>query len=169
MCDNSRSRKKCCYAADERKRKTKHGQRNKFVGRTVQSERERTDQAIYIENLPGRQKPGSVPDEICGIRTLRELCWVILDAFDFDHDHLYAFCMDNRMYGRHAYQACPRYDEPSVDITLDELALHKGQKFSLHYDFGDDWMFKITVFKISEVKEPIESRIIKTKGFIEQY
>lgn len=30
-------------------------------------------------------------------------------------------------------------------------------------------MFTITVFKISEVKEPIESRIIKTKGFIEQY
>ena len=144
MCDNSRSRKQCCYAADERKRKTKHGQRNKFVGRTVQSERERTG-------------------------TLRELCWVILDAFDFDHDHLYEFCMDNRMYGRHAYQACPRYDEPSVDIKLDELALHKGQKFSLHYDFGDDWMFTITVFKISEVKEPIESRIIKTKGFIEQY
>lgn len=107
--------------------------------------------------------------EICGVRTLRELCWVILDAFDFDHDHLYEFCMDNRMYGRHAYRACPRYDEPSVDITLDELALHKGQKFSLHYDFGDDWMFTITVFKISEVKEPIESRIIKTKGCIEQY
>lgn len=63
MCDNSRSRKQCCYAADERKRKTKHGQRNKFVDRIVQSEREQTDQAIYIENLPGRQKPGSVPDD----------------------------------------------------------------------------------------------------------
>ena len=98
----------------------------------------------------------------CGV------CWVILDAFDFDHDHLYEFCMDNRMYGRHAYQACSRYDEPSVDITLDELALHKGQKFRFIMILETIGCLRSRV-KISEVKEPIESRIIKTKGFIEQY
>lgn len=45
--------------------------------------------------------------------------------------------MDNRMYSEHAYQSDPEGDEPSADITLDEVGLCKGQKFALHYDFGD--------------------------------
>ena len=57
----------------------------------------------------------------------------------------------------------------SAEITLDELGLIEKQKFSLHYDFGDDWMFVITVKKISEVAEKIEPRIIKSKGNIQQY
>ena len=107
--------------------------------------------------------------EICGDESLDRLCGIILEAFDFIDEHLYEFCMDNRMYSEDTYQSDPVEDEPSTDITLDKIGLYKGQKFSLHYDFGDDWMFTITVFKISEVKEPIESRIIKTKGCIEQY
>ncbi len=37
--------------------------------------------------------------EIWGNSTLDLLCEVIIKAFDFDSDHLYEFCMDNRMYG----------------------------------------------------------------------
>ena len=73
--------------------------------------------------------------EICGDRTLNQLCQVILKAFEF----------------------------------TDELNLRKGQKFSLHYDFGDDWMFTITVSKVSEVSEKAEPCIIKSKGEIQQY
>lgn len=36
-------------------------------------------------------------------------------------------------------------------------------------DFGDDWMFTITVSKISEVQEDFEPRVIKSKGTIQQY
>ena len=43
------------------------------------------------------------------------------------------------------------------------------QKFSLHYDFGDDWMFTITVQNISETSEKIAPNVIKGKGSIEQY
>ena len=60
-------------------------------------------------------------------------------------------------------------DEPSTDITLDKIRFYKGQKFSLHYDFGDDWMFSITVTKISEAEESFEPRIVKSKGYIQQY
>lgn len=49
--------------------------------------------------------------------------------------------MDNRMYSEHAYQSDPEGDEPSADIILDEVGLCKGQKFALHYDFGDRQCF----------------------------
>ena len=77
--------------------------------------------------------------------------------------------MDNRMYSEYAYQSDPEGDEPSADITLDEVGLCKGQKFALHYDFGDEWMFTITVSKISEVQGDFKPRIVKAKGSIQQY
>ena len=74
-----------------------------------------------------------------------------------------------RMYSEYTYQSDPEGDEPSADITLDEVGLCKGQKFALQYDFGDDWMFTITVSKISEVQENFKPRIVKSKGSIQQY
>lgn len=73
------------------------------------------------------------------------------------------------MYDEYNYQSDPEGDEPSAKITLDELGVVEKQKFSLHYDFGDDWMFTITVSKISEVQEDFEPRVIKSKGTIQQY
>ena len=93
----------------------------------------------------------------------------LMESFDFIDDHLYEFCMDNRMYSEYAYQSDPEGDEPSADITLDEVGLCKGQKFALHYDFGDDWMFTITMSKISEVQGDFKPRIVKSKGRIQQY
>ena len=108
--------------------------------------------------------------EICGDETLDRLCQIILEAFDFDDEHLYEFCMDNCMYSENSYQSDPEEeDDASTDIALDKLKLNKGQKFSLHYDFGDDWMFTITVHKIDEVEESFEPRIVKSKGQIQQY
>ena len=98
--------------------------------------------------------------EICGNSTLNQLCGVILEAFDFIDEHLYEFCMDNRMYSEDAYQSDPEGDEPSADVTLDEAGL---------YDFGDDWMFTITVSKIVEVQKDFKPRIVKAKGNIQQY
>ena len=108
--------------------------------------------------------------EICGDETLDRLCQIILEAFDFDDEHLYEFCMDNCMYSENSYQSDPEEeDDASTDIALDKLKLNKGQKFWLHYDFGDDWMFTITVHKINEVEESFEPRIVKSKGQILQY
>lgn len=107
--------------------------------------------------------------EICGKDTLDRLCASILDAFDFIDEHLYEFCMDNRMYSDYSYQSDPEGGEPSTDIKLDGLGLRKGQKFSLHYDFGDDWMFTISVTKIMEVDSYHGPVIIKEKGTVEQY
>ena len=107
--------------------------------------------------------------EISGEHSLDDLCRAILSAYDFTDEHLYEFCMDNRMYGAWSYQSDPEDGGPSTRIKLDKIGLEMKQKFSLHYDFGDDWMFTITVQKITETSEKIAPTVIKEKGSIEQY
>ena len=60
---------------------------------------------------------------ICGNSTLNQLCQIILESFNFIDEYLYEFCMDNRMYSEYAYQSDSEGDEPSADITLDEVRL----------------------------------------------
>ena len=100
----------------------------------------------------------------------------ILSAFDFTAEHLYEFCMDNKMYSEDCYRFNPMEDDlfdeddaEGTDIALDELGLIEGQKFSLHYDFGDDWMFAIRVMKIEEVKSHHKPKLLSSKGSVEQY
>lgn len=113
---------------------------------------------------------------ICGTDTLDQLCMAILAAFDFTAEHLYEFCMDNKMYSEDSYRFNPMEEgmfdddeEEGTDIELDEVGVVKGQKFSLHYDFGDDWMFTIHVTKIEKVKEYQEPMLLTAKGSVEQY
>ena len=107
--------------------------------------------------------------QISGKDTLDKLCRVIISSFDFIDEHLYEFCMDNRMYSDCSFQSDPDYGEPSTKIALDKLHLEKGQNFSLHYDFGDDWMFTIHVQKIEEEEKKTTPIVLKAKGEIEQY
>ena len=107
--------------------------------------------------------------EISGKETLDRLCEFIMESFDFIHEHLYEFCMDNRMYSDNNYQYDPEDDEPSTDIVIDKIGLVKGQNFSLHYDYGDDWMFTIHVQKIEDEKEKTLPKLIRSVGHVEQY
>jgi hypothetical protein len=106
---------------------------------------------------------------ISGKETLDTLCEFILEAFDFYHEHLYEFCMDNKMYSDNSYEYEPEDGRPSTDIAIDKIGLVKGQNFSLHYDYGDDWMFTIHVQKIEEEKRKTMPEIIKSVGVLEQY
>lgn len=107
--------------------------------------------------------------EISGEHSLDDLCGAILSAYEFTDEHLYEFCMDNRMYSNHSYQSVPESGEPSTRVKLDKINLAMKQKFSLHYDFGDNWMFTIIVQKITETEEKVAPTVIKEKGYIEQY
>ena len=94
----------------------------------------------------------------------------ILNAYDFIHEHLYEFCMDNQPYSPDSYQSDPEYKgQPSTKVKIDDLGLSKGQKFSLHYDFGDDWMFTILVQKITDVSVRPLPVVTKSVGAVEQY
>lgn len=107
--------------------------------------------------------------EISGKDTLDRLCEFIMESFDFIHEHLYEFCMDNKMYSEDSYQYDPDDDGPSTDIAIDKIGLVKGQYFSLHYDFGDDWMFTILVQKKETEARKSPPKLIKSVGEVEQY
>ena len=107
--------------------------------------------------------------QISGSETLDTLCRVIIGSFDFIDEHLYEFCMDNRMYSDYSYQSAPEPGERSTRVKLEKLHLMKGQNFTLHYDFGDDWMFTIHVQKIEDEIEKSAPNVLKAKGEIEQY
>ena len=98
--------------------------------------------------------------EMSGEHSLDDLCRIILSSFDFIDEHLYEFCMDNRMYSDYSYQSDPEGGEPSTRVKLDKLGLMIKQKFSLHYDFGDDWMFTIIVQNIAETAKKTVPRVI---------
>ena len=70
---------------------------------------------------------------ICGTDTLDQLCMAILNAFDFTAEHLYEFCMDNKMYSEDCYRFNPMEDDlfdeddaEGTDIALDELGTRSG-------------------------------------------
>ncbi len=107
--------------------------------------------------------------KISGKDTLDRLCEFILESYDFINEHLYEFCMDNKMYSEYSYQYDPDDDSPSADIVIDEIGLVKGQNFSLHYDYGDDWMFTIHVQKIEEESRTLPPVLLKSVGSVEQY
>ncbi|MCD8217928.1 MAG: plasmid pRiA4b ORF-3 family protein [Clostridiales bacterium] len=107
---------------------------------------------------------------ILGKESLDRLCQVILDAFSFTDEHLYEFCLDNKIYDDNNYQSDPEYeDQPTTREKIDSLNLRKGQKFWLHYDFGDDWVFVIGIQKIEDTTENLMPHISNEKGFLQQY
>ena len=107
--------------------------------------------------------------EISGKDTLDGLCEFIIESFNFIHEHLYEFCMDNKMYSEDSYVFDPDDDGPDTDIAIDKIGLVKGQYFSLHYDFGDDWMFTILVQKKEAESRKSPPLLIKSVGEVEQY
>ena len=84
--------------------------------------------------------------------TLYDLHLIIQKSVKFDNDHLFEF-----FTGRHFRNRKPLFPEDAWDIdyekatdnyhqmTLNEIyPLPKGLKLFYHFDFGDDWIFKIT-------------------------
>jgi hypothetical protein len=62
----------------------------------------------------GRSREAYRVIEISGEKTLDNLCEFILETFDFIHEHLYEFCMDNRMYSEYSYEYEPENGRPST-------------------------------------------------------
>jgi len=77
--------------------------------------------------------------------SLDELAGCILDAFDFDHDHLYCFEVRDAQ-GRQRRIACP-YEEDAAEWTdetaLGDLPLPEGAAMKFIFDYGDWWEFSV--------------------------
>ena len=98
--------------------------------------------------------------------TLDDLQYMIQNAFDFDNDHLYAFCMEGTRYSKEVYYSPMSDDYPCAgDAVLEELGLYPGQRILYIFDFGDNWQFDVLLVKIDEDMElPSNPYVIESKG-----
>ena len=84
--------------------------------------------------------------------TLDALATAIIEAYDFDHDHLYQFYFTSNPWA----QGQTTFVHPAADgmkadkIKLSHLRLRPGQTFNLLYDFGDEWRFKVKMEGLTE-------------------
>ena len=100
-------------------------------------------------------------------QTLDDLHIEIINAFEFDFDHLYAFFMSNECWDESTEYSDPKCDsgESADGITISELNLIPKQKFLYLYDFGDEWEFEVEFIGNGKKDEKIEyPRIIESKG-----
>jgi hypothetical protein len=85
----------------------------------------------------------------------------ILNAFDFDHDHLYMFSHKNR-FGVLERIHHPYMDEPpyASEVIIGELSLRPGNAMRYLYDFGDNWQFDVKLERIEPVDEKIKGPVL---------
>ncbi|WP_020606075.1 plasmid pRiA4b ORF-3 family protein [Spirosoma spitsbergense] len=102
--------------------------------------------------------------------TLEDLHEMIQQAFDFDNDHLFKFCMNLRNPYRGEQYYDPRPEAgwsdgyPADDVSLASLNLYEGQQFLYIFDFGDRWDFKITVVRHLPDERTDNPRIVEAVG-----
>ena len=105
---------------------------------------------------------------IRGDADLDELALTILDAFDFDSDHLYRFSYKDR-FGRtldvdHPYMARDFDNSIADEVKVGDLPLHPGMDIDFLYDFGDEWKFKIRIERVNIESAIDKPRILETHG-----
>ena len=71
--------------------------------------------------------------------TLRELHGVIQVAMGWEGIHLYQFCLRSRRYGSWEVSAS------SPDVTLAELKLRRGVRFTYEYDLNIPWRHEVRI------------------------
>ncbi|MBT9778901.1 hypothetical protein GPL15_20710 [Clostridium sp. MCC353] len=108
--------------------------------------------------------------EIDGNRTFADLSDAILNAFKFDHSHLYMFSKSRKPYDPKGYYHPMSDRNISADkVRLRDEKLVVRNKYLYLYDFGDEWMFYITVTGIRETEKETPVSTIKSKGDLWQY
>jgi hypothetical protein len=106
---------------------------------------------------------------ICDIQSaypLKRLCNFILASFEFDNDHLHEFFVSRRPLRSQKMVI----DDESIRLK-DIFPLEKNNCLFMNFDFGDDWIFKISRLRQkAKILEGIPSypRIIEQLGKIPQ-
>ncbi|MFV1968976.1 MAG: hypothetical protein ACC628_26450, partial [Pirellulaceae bacterium] len=98
--------------------------------------------------------------------SLDDLAMMILDAFDFDADHLYCFEL-RQANGRTLRIACP-YEEDAAAFTdetaLGDLSIAEGGTMTMIFDYGDYWRFNIKLEKVAPAESNLAGPRITAKG-----
>lgn len=108
--------------------------------------------------------------EIDGSRTFADLSDAILDAFEFDHSHLYMFSQSRKPYDPNGiYHPMSDGDILADEVRLRDVKPVVRNKYLYLYDFGDEWMFYITVTGIRETDREIPVTTLQSQGDLCQY
>jgi hypothetical protein len=97
---------------------------------------------------------------------LDALAGAILDAYDFDRDHLYQFSYRNRFGVEESVQH-PYLDEGpwTSEVRVGDVPLAVGQSMTYLFDFGDCWEFEVTLEQVEPaVKGLPEPVLIDGRG-----
>jgi hypothetical protein len=104
---------------------------------------------------------------ITGQSDLADLADCIIQAYDFDGDHLYAFDLVGRDGQKLSIDSpeCRDGDAFADETAIGSLPLDEKQSMLFHYDFGASWRFKVVLEKIvpgdTEIAVP---EIVESKG-----
>ncbi len=100
--------------------------------------------------------------EVDSAYELEDLCQFILESFDFDNDHLYKFYLSRsgRSYGQDAVKINSSKKLKDIFPILDKKSLF------LLFDFGDEWVFKVskTAKKLDFVADKKYPIVTEEKG-----
>jgi hypothetical protein len=82
-------------------------------------------------------------------QTLDALASAILNAVEFDHDHLYEFTYQNR-FGVSERVNHPYMDEGpwTSEVLIGDVPIRFGQTMTFVFDFGDWWEFGVTLERV---------------------
>ena len=91
----------------------------------------------------------------------------ILDAFDFDRDHLHMFSYKDPL-GRTQkifHQYMEYSDDPfDCDVNIGDILMHKGMTIGFLFDFGQSWRFGVVVEDIDADPSIETPAIIEKQG-----
>lgn len=105
-----------------------------------------------------------------GGKTLEDLHSAILQAFDFTQEHLYMFSRRRIPYDREGYYSAYSEEKKRADQeVLSNLGWKLKETWLYLYDFGDDWMFDVTLVKMEDTEKKARTRQLEGKGKLEQY
>lgn len=99
-------------------------------------------------------------------QTLDELAFVILDAVDFDDDHLYRFSYRNR-FGVLSHINHPYLEDGGSwtnEVLVGDLPLRVGQKMTYLFDFGHEWEFEVILEQVDPNMNIAEPEILEQDG-----
>jgi len=105
---------------------------------------------------------------IGGDASLETLAAAILDAFDFDSDHLYCFNYKDR-YGRtveivHPYSSGEFGDASANEVEIGDLSLYQGMRIGFLFDFGDNWQFELQTEEVNSESSIEKPQVLEKHG-----
>ncbi len=122
-------------------------------------------EGIYIFKVKLHQawRRIAVPSQL----ELESLVNSILEAFNFDKDHLYQFICKDR-FGRSLKISHPYLEDspPWTDeFQVGQLPLQVGETMTFWFDFGDNWKFQILLEEINSPDAKIKhSQLLQSSG-----